>query len=133
MSSFRKRRLSPPESSTTNQLCQHNRPQTPEGSEPPKYHLRRPEFINAMKEVHPTPSGTQARPCFTVLRRAVKFADWQSDFRSQTPIVLEDGRQYHVGVIVSRDRDGEDILLLHLRPPRPLAKTPVAKPEVVQR
>jgi hypothetical protein len=85
-----------------------------------------------IKNLHQYPSGTQARPCFVVLHRAVKFADCQSDFRSQTPIVLEDGRQYHVGVIVSRDRDGEDILLLHLRAPRPLSKTPVAKPEVVR-
>jgi hypothetical protein len=73
---------------------------------------------------------TQARPCFVALRRAAKFADWQSDFRGD--IVLEDGRRYHVGIIVAKDRDDEDVLLLHLRAPRPLSKTPIAKLEVVK-
>ena len=82
-----------------------------------------------MKRIHQQPSGTQ-RPCFAILRRAVKLADWQSDFRGS--IELEDGRRYDVGVIVSRDRDGEDLLLLHLRRPRPLSKTPVAGLEVVR-
>jgi hypothetical protein len=73
---------------------------------------------------------TQERPCFTALRRCPKFADYQSDFRGS--ITLEDGRRYDVGVIVSTDREGEDVLLLQLRPPRLLAKTPVAKLEVVR-
>jgi hypothetical protein len=83
-----------------------------------------------MREYRPC-RKTQARPCFVALRRAAKFADWQSDFRDS--ITLEDGRLYHVGVIVSRDRDGEDVLLLHLRAPRALSKTPVAKLEVLKR
>jgi hypothetical protein len=84
-----------------------------------------------VQKVYQNPAHAQ-RPNFTVLRRAVKSEDWQSDFRAD--ITLEDGRRYHVGVIVSRDRNGEDILLLHLRAPRPLSKTPVTprKFEVVR-
>jgi hypothetical protein len=73
---------------------------------------------------------TQERPCFAKLKRAVKLADWQSDFRGQ--IQLEDGRVYDVGVIVKTDRDGQDVLLLHLRSPRLLSRTPLAKLEVVR-
>jgi hypothetical protein len=82
-----------------------------------------------MKEYRPQ-NKTQERPCFAKLKRTVKFADWHSDFRGD--IVLEDGKRYHVGVIVSRDHDGEDVLLLHLRAPRPLARTPVAGLGVVR-
>jgi hypothetical protein len=82
-----------------------------------------------MKE-YPYQQKTQGRPCFAVLRRTIKFADGNSDFRGD--ITLEDGRTYSVGVIVHTDRNGQDVLLLHLRAPRSLAKTPVAKPEIVR-
>jgi hypothetical protein len=97
----------------------------------PNHPVRR---FNSLKEYrmkeYRSQNKTQERPCATTLRRCQKFADRQSDFRGE--ITLEDGRRYYVGVIVSRDRDGQDVLLLHLRTPRSLAKTPVAGLEVVR-
>jgi hypothetical protein len=74
-----------------------------------------------MRKIYEKPSGTQ-RPCFAILRRSVKFADWQSDFAA--PVMLEDGRHYHIGVTVRTGRDGEQELHLYLRPLH-LYKTPV--------
>ena len=76
---------------------------------------------------------TQARPCFVALRRAAKFADWQSDFRGD--IVLEDPRyRYAVGVSIGFERTGEQILRLYLRPLHlhKTAITPPGKLEVVR-
>jgi hypothetical protein len=68
-----------------------------------------------------TQKDNPQRPCFAILRRAVKHESWQSDFRGE--IELQDGTVYSVGLSVGFDRDGEPILRLYLRPP--LQKTPI--------
>jgi hypothetical protein len=72
------------------------------------------------------PKGDSQRPCFAILRRTIKFADWQSDFRGQ--IQLEDGRRYSVGISVGIAPDGENFLRLYLRAPQRLKKTPLTPP-----
>jgi hypothetical protein len=74
-----------------------------------------------MNPIHPYPGDAQ-RPCFTILYRSVRYHDWQSDF-GPAAIQTEDGRTYTALVSVGRDRNGEEILRLYLRPP--LAKTPI--------
>jgi hypothetical protein len=75
-----------------------------------------------MPNISHNPSNSQ-RPCSTVLRRAIKWHDHESDFRGD--IVLEDPRyRYAVGVTVRTGRDGEQELYLYLRPLH-LHKTPV--------
>ena len=79
-----------------------------------------------MEKIHQNQAAAQARPCFTVLKRTVKFDDSQSDFRGH--IVLEDPRyHYAVGVTVRTGRDGEQELHLYLRPLH-LYKTPPVTP-----
>ena len=75
-----------------------------------------------MRKIYEKPFGTQERPCFAVLRRAVKWHDWQSDFAGD--VKLEDDRHYHIGAAVRTGRDGEQGLHLYLRPLH-LYKTPL--------
>jgi len=84
-----------------------------------------------MTKIYQTQAATQARPCFAVLKRTLKWHDWQSDFTG--PVELEDGKHYRIGVTVRTGRDGEQELHLYLRPLN-LHKTPVTpgKLEVVK-
>jgi hypothetical protein len=78
---------------------------------------------NTYNPIVHTENRDAQRPNFCVLRRAIKFADWHSDFRGE--IELEDGRHYLVGISVGIAPNGEDFLRMYLRAPARLQKTPV--------
>jgi hypothetical protein len=76
-----------------------------------------------MRKIYEKPSGTQ-RPCFAILKRTLKWHDWQSDFVGD--IVLEDPRyRYTIGVSIGFELTGEQILRLYLLRPLHLYKRPV--------